>query len=206
MPTTDEIYALLGPDQATVLKPFADPILAEALAAGQTPQAIVDAIENAIDADTHASYAARLYWTFGGGSHYESLNLMQALGLQPPDVIPEWMKGQKARSASDALALAAKGWSWQGMQTTGSSEQVTERLAATKTYPAEYNDLDPDLRYVAIMTGALPFGRRPFGAAPPHLDDYRGYSLQEWLDVQWALYEGRPVPSKAQGKPMRGRG
>lgn len=204
MATTEEVYGFLGTEVEAVLAPFAGPIIEQALAAGMDPRAIADAVENAIDAAPYASFANQLYWTFGVGSHFKELNLSQALGLQPADVLPAEVQGEKARTATDALQLAALGWHWNGVKAYTNPEELVARRAAVDRFPAEYKGIDADLRYVAIMTGLLPIGPRPFGYGCPPLADFKSQDLQSWLDMQWALRSGTTVPT--HGNPMRGRG
>lgn len=202
--TASDVLERLTPDVVAALSGWGEGAIDEALAAGMTAEEAVRRIVSAVDSAPYSGWANKLFQTFGGGSHYPELNLLQALGLQPPDVIPDEMKGVPARNATDALALAAKGRHWNGTQAFTDPAELDARRSGLDRYPAEYEAIDPHLRYVAIMTGLLPTGPRRFGdPAPSNLRDFLDRTLQSWLDMQWALKEGRPVPTTGVAGPIR---
>ena len=136
-------------------------------------------------------------------AHFKELFLQQALGLQPDDVLPDEVKGQMARSATDAMALALAGWHWNGVKAVSDPNELAARKASLEHPPVEYTSIEPNLRAYAILTGLLPVAPRPFGYVPASLRDYKDRDLQSWLDMQWALREGRPVPTVGPGRNPR---
>lgn len=191
------------PYKPTIERAIADGKTLDEIAQALTKQAERKArppVGHAAYGDPDGEWAYKLRWTFGSSSKFGSLETSQALGYQPQD---EPFKGKSgARTAEDLLALTAIGWHWNGkaqfldMSTPEGKAEYERRVTFARTYcPRPWNEVDPDLYEILVVTDRLPSRVAPFGVRVSEpFDQVYGLSAQKWLDCQWADAEqlGRP--------------
>lgn len=154
----------------------------------------------------YADPVDRVWWSFGGGSHFVSLNTYQALGLQPLDPPSPSMPG--ARTAEDCVELAKQGWHYSGdamfldMSKPESVEEFNRRDEFAKVVPPSWQACDPKLYWYFIVSNRVASQPVPFGVRQnENAASYHGYSLQMFLDNEWAVRDGKPKPWKKGGVP-----
>ena len=199
MSTAQDVYAILGEEAVAALQPWADAAIEQALAAGMTPGDASERIYAAIDAAPYEGFVNQLYWTFGIGSHFKELNLLQALGLQPADPVLE--KHPPARVAQDAVELIRQGWHYTGdtreleLDTEAGRAEYARRDAFGKILPPSWQGVDPLLYWYLVLCNRIPSVPAPFGVRQSEaVADLRGLSLQQWLDNEHAQRERKPLP------------
>ena len=155
--------------------------------------------------DPDATWAYQLRWTFGSSSHFVALETSQALGYQPQDAPFKGKAG--ARTAEDLLELTSLGWHWNGkaqfldMSTAEGKAEYERRVAFARTHcPRPWNEVDPDLYEILVVTDRLPSRIPPFGVRVSEpFDQVYGLNAQKWLDCQWADAEMLARPWNPDG-------
>lgn len=215
-----EVMMILDTDYEWNVCPSAkpdQPTVEEALAAGQTSETVAASLDAFAmnypnppagypDQTGDGIRQYKLYWTFGGGSHYEVLNTAQALGLAPPDAPVEKMP--PAYTAEDAIELAMAGWHYVGdsrfieLNTEAGMAEFTRRSEFAKAQPPSWSKVGRDLYWYLVVTNRLPSVTPPFGVrVSQSLKGCIGMTLQMWLDNQWAGREMKPLPWLFNGAP-----
>jgi hypothetical protein len=211
----DDLLTLLATNFGWDVEPSArpyKPTIERALAEGRSLDDIATALTRQAERKAgppvgHAAYgdpdgewAYKLRWTFGSSSHFVALETSQALGYQPQDAPFKGKAG--ARTAEDLLELTSLGWHWNGkaqfldMSTAEGKAEYERRVAFARAHcPRPWNEVDPDLYEILVVTDRLPSRVAPFGVrvSEPYSQVY-GLSLQQWLDCQWADAEQLPRP------------
>ncbi len=148
----------------------------------------------------------RVWWSFGGGSHFVALNTAQALGLQPLD--PPEPSMPPAYTAEDCIELAKQGWPYSGdsafldMSKPESLVEFARRDEFGKVVPPSWQASDPKLYWYFVVSGRVVTQPVPFGVKQDErAASYHGFSLQQFLDNEWAVRQGKPKPWKKGGVP-----
>lgn len=149
----------------------------------------------------------KVWFTFGGGSeNYYVLNTAQALGLQPAD--PVFPTETPAYRTEDAVYLAKQGWRFDGqsqfidMSNPDRVEEFQRREAFAAVLPPSWAGVDPVLYWYLVVEGTVDSQPPDLGTRPDtNAKNWYGFSMQMWLDNQWAIKEGKPQPWKKGGVP-----
>jgi hypothetical protein len=172
---------------------------------GGSPESAASRIWAFVMADGHADVTDKVWWTFGGGvDDFYAINTAQALGLAAPDPVEE--KAPPARTAEDAVRLLKFGWHYTGdarfldlTKQEGRAEYV-RRDAFAKNVPLEWGETDPALYRYFVLTNRVPSQPSYFGVRQsenPRV--WAGFTLQNFLDNEWASRDGLPKPWKRGG-------
>ena len=154
----------------------------------------------------YADPVDRVWWSFGGGSHFVTLNTYQALGMQPLD--PPSPEMPAAYRAEDAIELARQGWRFDGktqfidMSKPDRVAEFKRREAFAENIPPTWKGVDPVLYWYLVLEGTVNSQPPDLGWRPDaNARNWYGFTFQQYLDNGWAQKEGKPVPWKKGGVP-----
>lgn len=149
-------------------------------------------------------WAYKLFYAFGGGTHFRETNTNIALGLAEPDApLP---KVAPAFTAEDAWEIALQGWYYTGdtrfldLTTEAGRAELDRRLEFAKILPLSWDGVDHNLYKYFVICNLVPSEPVPFGVRVSELatNNY-GFTVQKWLDNQWAIRKMLPTPWGAGG-------
>jgi len=149
-------------------------------------------------------WAYKLFYSYGAGSHFIETNTNIALGFAEEDSpLP---KMPPAFTAEDAWELAMQGWYYTGdtrfldVSTAEGKAELERRLEFAKQHPLSWDGVDHNLYAFFVVCNMVPSQPAPFGVRVSELASQNyGFSIQKWLDNQWAVREMLPAPWGAGG-------
>lgn len=157
---------------------------------GGTAQAAADAIWANAMSYPGDSIPQKLWFSYGGGSHFYLLNTAQALGEQGPDPEPE--SRPPVYLAEQALEYAQLGWRFDGkskfldLATPEGAAAFARRKAFAEIVPPSWGTATALYRYL-VLTGEISAMPPDLGWRPDRLwKRLHDWSLQAYLDDEWS--------------------